>query len=108
MSILVFSQTFGGTLFLAFAQTVFSHALVDGLKKYAPTVNAEVVIKAGASAVRTVVNDADLRGVLRAYASAVDRDFYLGTGAAAAVFIFAWGMGWKDIRKKKVAVTPEV
>lgn len=101
-----FFQTFGGTLFLAFAQTIFSRSFVDGLKKFAPAVNAQTVITAGASAIRQVVRPEDVPGVLKAYNLGVDRNFYLAVGASAGIFLFSWGMGWYSVKKKKV-VTPE-
>ncbi len=106
MSVLVFSQTFGGTIFLAFAQLIFSHGLIDGLRQYAPTVDPQRVIKAGATAVRSVVSEAELPGVLQAYMVAIDRDFNLSTGAAAGLFLIAFGMGWKSIKAKKT-IAPE-
>jgi hypothetical protein len=101
MSILVFSQTFGGAIFLAIAQLIFSHGLISGLQEFAPTLNPEIVINAGATAVRGVVSAADLPAVLQAYMVGIDRVFYLGTSAAGVLFLFSWGMGWKSIRKDK-------
>jgi hypothetical protein len=101
MSILVFCQTFGGAVFLSVAELIFSQGLISGLQEYAPTVNPEIVIKAGATAVRSVVSPANLPAVLRAYMVGIDRVFYLGTGAAGAVFLFSWGMGWKSVKKDK-------
>jgi hypothetical protein len=102
VSLLVFCQTFGGAIFLAFAQTIFSHGLDSGLAKYAPTVNAESVIEAGATAIRHVVTSEQLPGVLEAYSVAVDHAFYLSTACASAWFCFSWGMGWYSVKKKKV------
>jgi len=101
MSILVFSQTFGGAIFLAVAQLIFSHGLDSGLQEYAPNVNPEVVISAGATAVRGVVSAADLPGVLQAYMVGIVHVFYLSTGLAGAVFLISWGMGWKSVKKDK-------
>ncbi|CZR65599.1 related to MFS multidrug transporter [Phialocephala subalpina] len=106
MSLVAFFQTFGGALFLAFAQTIFSRSLVDGLKKFAPTVDAQTVITAGASAIRQVVKPEDIPGVLKAYNLGVNRNFYLAVGASAGTFLFSWGMGWSSVKKKK-NVTPE-
>jgi hypothetical protein len=99
MSILVFSQTFGGAIFLAIAQLIFSHGLISGLEEYVPTINPEIVINAGATAVRGVVSAADLPAVLQAYMVGIDRVFYLATGAAGVLFLCSWGMGWKSIKK---------
>lgn len=104
MSLVGFFQTFGGTLFLAFAQTIFSRSLVDSLKKFAPTVNAQTVINAGASAIRRVVDPEDVPGVLKAYNLGVNRNFYLAVGASAGTFLFSWGMGWYSVKKKKATL----
>jgi hypothetical protein len=101
MSVVAFCQTIGGTLFLTFAQTIFSSSLIDGLKEYAPTVNPEVVITAGATAFRQVVKPEEVAGVLTAYNLGIDRNLYLATGATAATFVFCWGMGWISVKKEK-------
>jgi hypothetical protein len=97
----MFSQTFGGALFLSFADTIFTNSLKTLVPQYAPSVNPEAVIAAGATGFRGTISGSDLVQVLIAYAKSVDRVFYLTTGAAGGCFIFAWGMGWKDIRRKK-------
>ena len=106
MALAVFCQTFGGSLFSTIAQTLFSQGLSSGLEKYAPAVDAESVIAAGASAFRQVVNPDQLVGVLRAYSLAVSHTFYLAAGSTAVMFFFCWGMGWHKIAKKNV-VKPE-
>jgi hypothetical protein len=107
MSLVVFAQTFGGSLFIAFAQTIFSHGLVSGLEQYAPNTNPQTIIKAGVTALRHVVKAEDLPGVLKAYSSAINHDFYLAASSSFAMFIFAWGIGWYSVKKKKVVVTSE-
>lgn len=106
MSLVAFTQTFGGTLFLTFAQTIFNRGLVDGLKRFAPTVNAQAVIDAGASGIRQVVKPDELGGVLEAYNLAINHNFYLAAAAGVATFIFCWGMGWHSVKKKNIT-TPE-
>lgn len=49
---------------------------------------------------------AQLPGVLDAYNKAINETFYLAAGASFATFVFAWGMGWKSVKKVKV-VKPE-
>jgi hypothetical protein len=106
MSILVFTQTFGGAIFLALAQLIFSDGLIAGLKEHAPNIDPETVITAGATAVRHVISTADLPAVLSAYIVAINRVFYLGTGAAGGLFLFSLGMGWKSLKKEKDIITP--
>jgi hypothetical protein len=101
MAFLLFIQTFSGALFLSFAETIFSNSLVSGLAEFAPTVDAEAVIAAGASSFRSILQPGQLEGVLLAYSLSLVRCFYLAAATAAAVFVTCWGMGWKDVRKSK-------
>jgi len=102
-AIVVFSQTFGGSLFLSLGELVFSNGLNHGLKQYAPAVNAAAVISAGATGIRQVVSAGDLAGVLQAYTLAIDHVFYLALGSSAMTSVFCWGMGWRFKPKKKAA-----
>lgn len=61
----------------------------------------EAILAAGATAFRDVVAGDRLAGVLKAYSVSIDRVFYLVCGASVGAFCLGWGMGWKDIRKKK-------
>lgn len=104
MSVVVFAQTFGGALFLTFAQTIFNHGLVDGLAKYAPNIDPVTVTTAGANGIRKVLSPEDVPGVVEAYNSAINHDFYLAASASACAFVFAFGIGWRNIKKKKPTV----
>lgn len=99
VSILTFTQTFGGSVFLSIAQTVFTTSLHTTIPKYAPDVSADKVIAAGATGVwSTVTNRTDLANVLIAYNESIRRDYYIAIGCSGACFFLAWGLGWKDIR----------
>lgn len=100
MALIMFSQTFGGAMFLSFSDTIFTNSLKSLIPTYASSVDPEAVITAGATGFRKIISGNDLTNVLMAYAKSVDRVFYLTAGAAVGCFVFAWGMGWKDIRKK--------
>ncbi|KAG9233292.1 major facilitator superfamily [Amylocarpus encephaloides] len=102
MSLVAFAQTLGGALFLTFAQTAFSTALRTELPMLAPGVSALVVETAGATGFRAIVPSGSVDGVIESYSVAITHVLYVATGSAAACFCFAWGIGWKDIRKKKV------
>lgn len=101
LAILIFFQTFAGALFLSFAQTAFSNGLSDSLAKHAPDVAPLTVITAGASRFRNVVDSKDIAGVIESYNTAIQHVFYIATAAAVTVFVVAWGMGWKSVKKDK-------
>jgi hypothetical protein len=103
MALLMFSQAFTGALFLSFSDTIFTNSLKTLIPKYAPSVNPQTVIDAGATGFRTLVKEEELGGVLVAYAKSADRVFYLTAGAAVACFAVGWFMGFKNLRKKNQA-----
>lgn len=101
-AVLVFSQTFGGAVFIAIANVVFNDKLKNELESRLPGVDAQTIIDAGATAVRKVVSVEDLPEAVAAYAKGVDVVFSVAMGATCAMFVTAWGMGWTDLRKKEV------
>ena len=105
---LSFAQLIGIAVFVVVGNTIFGELLRSGLGKYAPNVNAQAVISAGATAFRSFIGPADLPGVLVAYAKAVTAPLYLASAAAALAFFSSWGMGWVDIRQKKAPLKTDV
>jgi hypothetical protein len=101
MGILIFTQNLGAAVFLIAAQTIFSNSLRKTIKQDAPGVNPDLIVAAGARSIRKLVQGEQLKGVLRAYSTSVDRVMYLGAGLGVASFVFCWGLGWRDIRKKE-------
>ncbi|KAL0942291.1 efflux pump [Colletotrichum truncatum] len=107
MSLVIFTQTFGGSLALTIAQFVFNSSLETAIPKFSPTVDAAAITHAGATGFASVVTPDQLPGVLRSYAYAIDRTFYVALGASAGSFLFAWGMGWRRIDRKKSSDTSQ-
>ncbi|EXJ81084.1 hypothetical protein A1O3_07372 [Capronia epimyces CBS 606.96] len=101
MALLLFCQNFGGSIFLTVAQTVFSNSLRDAISTNVPGANVEAIVAAGATAFRTVVSSAQLKGVLDAYCTSITHVFYLVCGVAVCAFCSGWGLGWRDLRVKK-------
>jgi len=101
MAILIFSQNLGAAVFLTAGQTIFSNTLRKEIIKNVPGVNPDFIIAVGARGIRKIVAGPQLADVLRAYSKSVDSVMYLGVGIGFAAFVFAWGLGWKDIREEK-------
>lgn len=101
MALVTFSQSLGAAVFLSLGETIYSNSFGNLISEYAPSVNVQDIIHAGATGFRKFVSGADLESVLTAYAKSIDRVFYMAAGLAAGSFVFAWGMGWKDLRKKE-------
>ncbi|TGO09987.1 hypothetical protein BTUL_0148g00210 [Botrytis tulipae] len=99
-TLVIFFQYLGGALCLTFASTIFAAKLKSGLRVYAPTVDPQLVIEAGATAYRNVIPKDQVMNVVMAYNLAINHCFYLAAGLAAGVMLFVWGMGWKKIGGK--------
>ncbi|KAF4979889.1 hypothetical protein FZEAL_4000 [Fusarium zealandicum] len=99
-AVLVFSQVFGGAIFVSMANVIFNSKLHDELVARLPDVDASAVIDAGAAALRDAVGVEDLPQALLAYSEGVRAAFLLAVAASCGMFITSWGMGWNDIRKK--------
>ena len=90
ISIVVFSQYFGSALFSSFADTIFTNNLKSSLRVFAPNVDAQIVIHAGASRVRDVVPAALIHGVLLAYNHAVVQTFVSIFGNGTGSLVSDW------------------
>ncbi|KAH7323910.1 putative MFS transporter [Rhexocercosporidium sp. MPI-PUGE-AT-0058] len=102
MGILLFFQNLGGAIWLSIAQIILTSSLRTSIPHYAPNVDTDAVIAAGASSVRLVASGEDLKGVLLAYSRSINRVMYLGVGLAIGALVCGWWMGWRDVRVKKV------
>jgi hypothetical protein len=98
-SISVFFQFLGGAIFLNIGENIFVSSLVKNLHKYAPEVDAQTIVAAGAEGLRKVVKGgADLEGALLAYDAAIMRTFYLCAAGAVVGFFCAFGMEWRSVK----------
>lgn len=105
-SMLVFTQNFGGAVFLSFAELIFSNTLATSMTKYAPSVDTQDILTWGATGFREHISGADFTNVLTAYNEAIVATLYLGTGAAVMAFLVSGALGWKSVKQAKV-VGPE-
>jgi hypothetical protein len=69
--VVIFCQFLGGAVSLAIAESLFTSRLLSGITANAPGVDAQAIVNAGAEAVRTFVNAANLPAVIQAYNVAV-------------------------------------
>lgn len=99
MAFMVFTQALFPAIVLSLCNLVLVSSLKTQLPKNATNADAAAIIKAGATHFRSVVDPADLAGVIVAYASSVDRVFYLVAAMVAVSGLFIWGIGWQDLRK---------
>ncbi|KFY12503.1 hypothetical protein V491_06771 [Pseudogymnoascus sp. VKM F-3775] len=75
-----FCQSFGGALFIALGQTVFTNRLPPAITYYSPD---------------------DNEGMALAYSKALTEMFYFVAGIAALGCLTSWGMGFKSMKNVK-------
>ncbi|ORY55883.1 major facilitator superfamily domain-containing protein [Pseudomassariella vexata] len=83
----MFSQFFGGAVFTAVAKTVFTSSIAPALAKFAPSVDARLLVNNGATELQKVIPADQISGVLLAYNEAIDYVFYLQLAAACCAFV---------------------
>ena len=108
--LVMWSQFFGGAIFLSVAQTIFVLQLRTSLGEHAPTLDASTIINAGATGFVNVVPKNLQPGVEEAYNFAITRTFYLGLAVAATSIVTALGVGTlkADMKKMKGMGAPKV
>ncbi|KAF8863427.1 putative HC-toxin efflux carrier [Acephala macrosclerotiorum] len=101
-SIIIFVQTLGGALFVSIGQNTFSNKLVEGLAKYAPSLDPKIVLTAGATNLQTSVAKDVLPGVILAYNNALTHSFLVAAIMAAFTMVGAAAIEWKSVKGKKL------
>jgi hypothetical protein len=99
-ALMYFTQSLFAAVILVVGNTVLDQSLRTEIAKHAPAGDVEAILVAGATGYRSVVNLADLPGVILAYADSLDRVFYVAAASSAVAVFVSLGMGWVDIRKK--------
>ncbi|OAA71310.1 Major facilitator superfamily domain, general substrate transporter [Cordyceps fumosorosea ARSEF 2679] len=97
---MVLFQTFFGSVFLAIINTLFNTKLKQELNRRLPEIGADKIINAGAADIKSVVSADKIAQVLEAYSLGVNEVFYAIAAICVCMFIFSWGTGWTDIRRK--------
>ena len=89
----------GGALFVSIGQNVFSNKLLQGLAKYAPSIDPSIILKIGATSIQSTVGKSVLPGVTLAYNDALTHSFLVAAVMAAVGLVPALAMEWKSVKK---------
>ncbi|KAI2467106.1 MFS general substrate transporter [Annulohypoxylon bovei var. microspora] len=95
----MFSQLLGGAIFSAVGKSIFTSSIPTALQKFAPDIDADLLINSGVTEISKVVPPDQLAGTLLAYNQAINHVFYLQLAAAGCAFLSGWGMGWKNLKE---------
>lgn len=97
-STLLFFQTFGGSVFISVAISLFNNRLRQELLARVTEQDVGRIIHAGAIGIDKVVPKAILTNVLTSYSRGVSAVFYLIIAVSGCLCLTSCGMGWTDIR----------
>ncbi|KAL2065962.1 hypothetical protein VTL71DRAFT_3632 [Oculimacula yallundae] len=100
-ALVVLFQLFGGAIFISCGQTIFTNRLAGALGRFAPEVDAQLVVRWGAAQLKNAVPATSLDHVLEAYNYALLGTFYLGAAGAFLAFFTSAGMGWRSLKKAR-------
>ena len=104
-SVINFSLTLGGALFISVGQNIFTNRLLINLANTVPNIPEGLVLATGATSLRDAVTQIDpnsLTRVLVAYNDAIDQTFYVSLAMACLSIIGALGMEWRSVKGKKM------
>lgn len=101
-AIIMFSQTFGGSLFLSVGQNVFENQLLKNLRQVVPDFPAAVVLATGATDLKNAVPAQYISRVLIAYDTALTQTWYVSVAMACIAAFGAAALQWKSVKGKKI------
>lgn len=105
VAIIIFSQMFGGSLFVSVGQNVFTNHLVSGLASI-PGINPTAVVNTGATQIGNLVKDPQLLQAIQSiYNLALTKTFQVSLIMGCIGAIGAAGLEWKSVKGKKIEPT---
>ena len=103
-AVVLFIQIFGGALFVAVAQNLFTTTLIQKVVELnIPGLDPQVIVAAGATGLRNIVKPEDLPALLVAYNAAIIKAFQLGLILSCLSIFGALGLELKTLKGKPVA-----
>ncbi|MDI1493351.1 MAG: MFS sugar transporter [Ramalina farinacea] len=104
-SIINFSLTLGGALFISVGQNVFTNRLLSNLASSVPDVSSSLVLETGATSLKGAIqrmNPGSVNGVLTAYNGALAQTYYVSVAMACLSAFGAAALEWKSVKGKKL------
>ncbi|KAL2689937.1 hypothetical protein Neosp_004002 [[Neocosmospora] mangrovei] len=100
ISLMFFSQSLGGAIFICIGQSIFVNYLSDGLKVVSG-INTQDILEAGATALSDLVSANKLHDVLVVYNDALQKAFIVVVAVSAFMVVPALGMEWRTVKNKQ-------
>lgn len=103
ISLMFFAQNFGGSVFVAIAQSLFINYLAFNLPKI-PGIDPAPILSVGAKELAKVVPADKLTAVLSCYNQALRSSFIVAIVVSCLMLVPALTMEWRTIKKDNVSV----
>jgi MFS family permease len=104
-SLMMLSQSLGGAIFLSVGETVFTNSLITHLQQAVPSQNgsdfAQLVVNAGATNLRNIIDPKFLPLALKAYNAAITKTFTVGLCLCCISLLGAVAVEWKSVKGEK-------
>jgi EmrB/QacA subfamily drug resistance transporter len=101
-SFVMFIQLLGGAMFVSVGENVFTNRLVQNVVATVPTLDPQVVLQTGATALRGIVDTARLPALLAAYNDALIKTYQVGLILSCLTVLGAALMEWRSVKGKKL------
>ncbi|CAO2648798.1 Nn.00g097470.m01.CDS01 [Neocucurbitaria sp. VM-36] len=101
-AIMMFAQTLGGALFISVGQNVFTNQLLKHLQTVVPDLDVGIVLRTGATELKTAIPAQYLSGVITAYNLALTNTFYVSVATATVSIVGAAFVQWKSMKGKQI------
>lgn len=103
-AVAIFFNSLGGAISISIAQNIFANTLVKEVPKYAPGMDPQVLLAAGATNIRSVVPPELLDGVLFAYNQAVTTSYILAIACGGLAALSSVMFEWKSVKGTKLEI----
>ncbi|RSM01416.1 hypothetical protein CDV31_011349 [Fusarium ambrosium] len=100
ISLMFFSQSLGGAIFICIGQSIFVNYLSNGLRVVSG-VNTRAILEVGATALSDLVPSDKLHEVLVVYNDALQKAFIVVVAVSAFMVVPALGMEWRTVKNKQ-------
>ncbi|KAI4246681.1 MAG: hypothetical protein LQ352_006328 [Teloschistes flavicans] len=102
-ALVIFAQTLGGAIFVSAAENIFTNNLLSNLEQSLPSIDPAVVLAAGATQLRKVVEAQGLGSgavgkAVEAYSGALAKAWQMATGLACLTLLGAAAMQWRSVK----------
>lgn len=105
--IAMFTQLFGGALFVSVGLNVFSNKLVSNIiAAQVPGLNPATIISAGATEIRKIVAAEYIQVILEAYNDALVEAYKIGLITSCLSILGAFGMEWVNVKGMQLESVP--